>query len=278
MGTAILSSVLDACATTQANGDEPKIARFLATVKSTSSAEGLRSRFSKYSDRVTVYHGENVKAMKEADIVLLAFKPYMVGLILRNQGVREALAGKLIISILVGSPVSKIEAAIFHKSAWRQNERPFYIKRAMLNTAAEFGESMTVIESTSIPEEYEDITDWIFLQCGKIAPVTPELYDIGGVMAGVSGALLSVAFDGMLDGAVSQGLKRADAKKILTQSLVSMAKLLENGEHPAVLRERVSSPKGTTIDGLLSLEEDRVRYAFSKAVIASSKRSQEIGR
>jgi pyrroline-5-carboxylate reductase len=128
-----------------------------------------------------------------------------------------------------------------------------------------------------MPKQYEETTDWIFLQLGKIQPVAPDLFDIGGVLAGASSALLSVAFDGMLDGAVKQGLKRADAKKILTQSLFSMAKLLEN-EHPAVLREKFSSPKGTTIDGLLSLEEDRARYAFSKAVIASTKRSLEIGK
>jgi pyrroline-5-carboxylate reductase len=214
--------------------------------------------------------------MREADIVLLAFKPYMVDLVLRAKGVREALAGKLVISVLVGSPPKKLEAAIFHAGERREDEAPFYIKRAMLNIAAEFRESMTVIEKTSMPQEYEDVTDWIFLQLGKIAPVAPDLFDIGGVIAGAAGALLSVAFDGMLDGAVSQGLKRADAKKMLTQSLFSMAKLLEI-EHPAVLREKFSSPKGTTIAGLLSLEEDRVRYAFSKAVIASSKRSQEIG-
>jgi pyrroline-5-carboxylate reductase len=128
-----------------------------------------------------------------------------------------------------------------------------------------------------VPKEYEDLTEWMFSQLGKIAPVAPELYDVAGVMAGASGALLSVAFDGMLDGAVSQGMKRADANKILTQSLISLATLLQH-EHPAVLREKFSSPKGTTIAGLLSLEEDRARYAYSKATIVSSERSKEIGK
>jgi pyrroline-5-carboxylate reductase len=89
--------------------------------------------------------------------------------------------------------------------------------------------------------------------------------------------LLSVTFNRMLDGAVKQGLKRADAKKILTQSLFSIAKLLET-EHPAVLREKFSSSRGTTIDRLLSLEEDRARYIYSKVVIVSTKRSLEIGK
>jgi pyrroline-5-carboxylate reductase len=277
MGAAILSGVLGSCSCAQANGDRPKISRFIATVNSERSVEGLRKRFAQYKDRFEVLRGDNVTAMQRADIVLLAFKPYMVDLVLRAKGVREALAGKLVISVLVGSPPEKLEAAIFHEGERRKDERPFYIKRAMLNIAAEFRESMTVIEGTSMPQEYEDITDWIFLQLGKIAPVAPDLFDVGGVLAGASAALLSVAFDGMLDGAVKQGLKRVDAKKILTQSLFSLAKLLET-EHPAFIREKFSSPKGATIDGLLSLEEDRARYAFSKAVMASTKRSQEIGK
>jgi pyrroline-5-carboxylate reductase len=285
MGTAILSGVLESCSRASAKGEEPKMSRFIATVNSDSSAEALRKRFDGNTHQFEVRKGKNVTAMREADIVLLAFKPYMVDLVLRESGVREALAGKLIISVLVGSPPAKLEEAIFNEASdsdWgeisrKEKRTPMYIKRAMLNIAAEFRESMTVIETTNMPKEYEDITDWIFLQLGKIQPVAPDLFDIGGVLAGASGALLSVAFDGMLDGAVKQGLKRGDAKKILTQSLFSMAKLLEN-EHPAVLREKFSSPKGTTIDGLLSLEEDRARYAYSKAVIASTKRSLEIGK
>jgi pyrroline-5-carboxylate reductase len=277
MGSAILSGVLAACAKTRAAGDEPRVSRFIATVNSAGSAEGLRSRFSEYSDCFEVLQSGNVKAMQEADIVLLAFKPYMIDLVLAKEGVREALVGKLVISVLVGSPPRKIEAAIFH-AGLRQSDEAFYFKRAMPSIAAEFGESMTVIETTAMPKEFQEVSEWIFLQCGKIAPVAPEQFDIGGVMGAASIAMLSVAFDGMLDGAVSQGLKRADGKKLLTQALFSMAKLFENGEHPAVLREKFSSPKGTTIDGLLSLEEDRVRYAFSKATIATSKRSQEIGK
>ncbi|KAE9377487.1 pyrroline-5-carboxylate reductase [Stipitochalara longipes BDJ] len=286
MGAAILSGVLESCSRDRANGQQPKISRFIATVNSESSAKALKTRFDRYASWLEVRTGENVTAMEEADIVLLAFKPYMVDLVLRQPGVQEALTGKLIISVLVGSPPDKLKAAIADEdlNVWTLNKhnprfykgKPIYIKRAMLNIAAEFRESMTVIELTDMSQEYEEITDWIFLQLGKIQHVAPDLFDIGGVLAGASGALLSVAFDGMLDGAVKQGLKRADAKKILTQSLFSMAKLLEN-EHPAVLREKFSSPKGTTIDGLLSLEEDRARYAYSKAVIATTKRSLEIG-
>lgn len=277
MASAILSAVLESCAAIQAAGDEPRFSRFTATCNSASTVMGLEARFSTYADRLSVWRGENIKAMQEADVILLGFKPYMIDLVLRKEGVREALAGKLVLSVLAGSPVAKIENAIYFSEPRREDEKPFYIKRAMMNLAAEFRESMTVIETSDMPHEYEELSNWIFLQIGKIAPIAPELYDVGGVLAGVSGALLSVAFDGMLDGAVSQGLKRADATLILRQSLISLAKLLEN-EHPAVLREKFSSPKGTTIAGLLSLEEDRARYAYSRAVNASTERSKDIGR
>lgn len=276
MAGAILAGVLESCAQTQKAGQEPKISRFVATVNSRASVENLRTRFSQYSDRLEILQGDNVRAMKQADVVLFGFKPYMIDLVLKADGVREALADKLIISVLAGSPVEKLEAAIFHKHPRTAEEKPFYIKRAMMNIAAEHRQSMTVLETTTMPQEYERITEWMFSQLGKTAPVAPELYDIAGVLAGASGALLSIAFDGMLDGAVSQGMKRADAKKILTQSLVSLSALLQN-EHPAVLREKFSSPKGTTIAGLMSLEENGARHAYTQATIASSERSKEIG-
>lgn len=278
MGSAILSGVLDSCAATRAAGDEPRFARFIATCQSEGSAAELRERFASHLEVVDILRGDNIKAMDTADVILFAFKPYMIDLVLKNVGVREALEGKLVISVLAGSPLEKIERAIFCAGPRRDEERHFFVKRAMPNVAAKFRESMTVIEASSgMPQEYEEVSEWIFLQLGKIQVVAPELYDVGGVLAGSAGALFTVAFDGMLDGAVSQGLKRADAKKILTQQLFSLAKLLEN-EHPAVLRESISSPKGTTIAGLLSLEEDRARYAYTRAINASSNRSKEIGK
>jgi pyrroline-5-carboxylate reductase len=278
MGSAILSGVLESCAKSKAAGEKPRIAHFIATVQSQGSAQGLKTRFAKYGDVLEVLQADNVSAMRKADIVMLACKPYLANTVLKADGVRAALAGKLVISVLVGSPVAKLEAAIYHAGPRRDDEAEFYIKRVMPNIAADLGQSMSVMEATSMPDEYEDMADWIFLQVGKTANVAPGLFDVGGVLAGATGAFFTVAFDGILDGAVKQGLKRADAKKILTQSLFSVATLLESGEHPAELREKFSSPRGTTIEGLLSLEEDRVRHGFSKAVIASSKRSEEIGK
>lgn len=290
MGSAILSGVLKSCAKTLANGDTPRISRFIATVHSQGSVDALEIRFPK---KVEVSRGRNVKAMQEADIILLACKPYLAVKVLGEAGVFEAITGKLVISVLVGSPVGKLKQIVLgqkdifeqlkrqpkFQEALEAKQKTLYFHRAMCNCGAEFGESMTVIETNpEIPTQLAQITDWVFEQVGKIAPVAPELYDIGGVLAGTTASFLSIAFDGMLDGAVSEGVKRADAKKILTQSLIAMARLLENGEHPAIIREKAASPKGTTIAGILALEKNGVRHAFTEAVIASSERSKEIGK
>ena len=273
MGAAILAGVLDSCAKTQETGAEPRITKFIACVNSIGSAKELKSRFKKYDDRLTVLQADNVTGMKEADIVMLGCKPYMAEKVLTASGVREALEGKLVISVLVGSPVDNLQKFVFGENYAFSKQKCFMV-RAMLNIAAEFSESMTVIEIADIPDDLLELTNWIFLQLGKTSPVVPDLFDIAGVMAGPSGAFLSVALDGILDGAVSQGLKRAQARTMLTQSLVGLAKLLEEGNTGDMLREKVSSPRGTTIEGLLSLEEDRVRHAFSKAVIKSNHKSQ----
>lgn len=271
MGSAILSGILDSCAKTLEKGEEPRITKFIACVNSKGSAQGLESRFEKYSDRLSVLQQDNILGMYAADIVLLACKPYMAEKVLTAKGVSNALEGKLVISILAGFPIERLQSFI-----WGQSEPRCFAIRAMCNIAAEFGESMTVIETTNISEDLLELTDWIFRQLGKTSPVTPDLFDIGGVLAGPSGAFLSVALDGILDGAVSQGIKRAQARTMLTQSLIGLAKLLEQGNTPDQIREKCSSPRGTTIAGLLSLEEDRVRHAFSKAVIASNHRSQNM--
>lgn len=245
-------------------------------MNSAPSSERLKTRFQQYSDRVTVLQKDNLRGIKDADVVMLGCKPYMVEQVLSEPGLAEALGSKLLISFLVGTPHEKILKSIYGADEITAANKKFHLVRAMMNIAAEFGESMTVIEDVPLPVAYEEVTHWIFEQLGKISIVKPDLFDIGGVMAGMSGVLLSVALDGILDGAVSQGIRRAEGRRMLAQNLKGLARLLESGDTPDVLREKFSSPRGTTIEGLMSLEEDRVRSAYSKAIIKATKRSLEM--
>ncbi|KAI6249246.1 Pyrroline-5-carboxylate reductase [Erysiphe necator] len=294
IGTALLGRVMEACERAKDKGDDVIFNRFFATVNGEESRYNLLNRFSTYQSHFRVYCGENDLWMDTADVVILAFKPSMVEHILSQRGVRDALAGKLVISVIGGTPQKRLcdaisksipsevvekRSSLYSDISYAPTDKPPYLKRVMMNIAAEYGQSITVIE-TSPPSDinsgYEKITQWIFEQCGKISFVSPETFDIGGILSAASGALLSVALDGILDGAVSQGLARSQAKEIVSQSLISLATLLENGAHPAILREDFSIPQGTTIAGLMSLEEDRARWAFSKATIVSSERSKNI--
>jgi pyrroline-5-carboxylate reductase len=273
MGSAILAGVVKSCAKTASTGAEPRFTNFIACVNSEGSAKRLESAFSEYS--VTVLVKQNVVGMEEADVVMLGCKPYMIEDVLGQEGVTQALDGKLLISFLAGRTVEKIKKSVFNGYP-AGKEVNIYVTRAMMNIAAEYGESMTVIEDVPLPGDYSEITNWIFEQLGTTAAVPENLFDVAGVVAAPSIVFLSVALDGMLDGAVHQGIKRAEARRMLGQSLIGLAKLLENGDTPDILREKFSSPRGTTIEGLMALEADGVRSAYTRAIIASTKRSQEM--
>lgn len=276
MGSAILTGILDSYESRDTlNDDHDLITTFVLTVHSEASAERLKAKYAKHDKRITVRYGENLKAFQEADVILLACKPYMAKRVLEAEGVLNALQDKLLISILAGATNESLFSYIGPGS-----NSSCTIIRAMPNTAAQIGESMTVISLSNDPVPKQlDIarTEWILKKIGRIQYVGEDVFHAGSVVAGATGAFLTVAFDGILDGAVAEGLKRAEARDILTQSLLGMAKLIQNGEHPATLREMVSSPRGTTIQGLLRLEKAGARSAYSEAVIDAISRGKNMG-
>ncbi|RDW60655.1 hypothetical protein BP6252_12038 [Coleophoma cylindrospora] len=280
MCSSILEGVLASTTKQESAGTEPLISNFVATVQSSGSVERLKKQF---PSRLKVIQGGNVQAMEEADIIMLGCKPYMAQAVLGAPGVREALRGKFLISVLVGTTPDKLHDCIYANKANNLSgpDDFCYIRRALPNLAASLGESATVAQASGsaaeqgkpLPEHFQAAMDFIFTSIGKIHIVPGDLYDIAGILSGPGAVFTTVAVDGMMDGAVQQGLKRIEAKKILAQALRGLAAILEDGQHPAVLRESASSPRGVTIEGLLSLEEDRVRHAYSKATIRATERS-----
>jgi pyrroline-5-carboxylate reductase len=272
MGSAILSGLLDATrptTTTDSNAtSSAKISWFIVSTKSAASAQRLCDEFQADESRVHIAHSQNLAAMQEADIVLLACKPYLAEEVLGEPGVREALAGKLVISIMAGKTPEDIERYIYGDSPADENESKAIIVRAMPNVAARLRQSMTIIESNDdLSEDMADTVTWIFEQIGKVKFLATDLFDIGSMLVGSSIAVLTVPLDGILDGCVAEGLRRADALEMAAQNLIGMAGLLREGVHPAVLRESISSPRGCTIQGLLTVEKEGVRGACAQAMI-----------
>jgi pyrroline-5-carboxylate reductase len=230
---------------------------------------------------VTVLQNENVKGTQSADVVILGCKPYMVGELLSEDGIKEALAGKLLISICAGVPVEQIGRVLYGES-YPENipSNACRIVRVMPNTAAIVRESMTVIANTSppLPAELSGIVEWIFTRIGRVVHLPPGMMDVSTALCGSGPAFLALMLESLADGAVAMGLPRAEAQLMAAQTMRGTAGMVLNGEHPALVREKVSTPGGCTIGGLLVLEEGRVRGTVARSVREATVVAAQLGK
>ncbi|KAJ5573351.1 hypothetical protein N7450_010335 [Penicillium hetheringtonii] len=188
----------------------------------------------------------------------------MTEAILGEDGVKDAVAGKAVISIMGGILPSKIDEIIYKDSHHSQKAS---IIRAMPNLGAQVGASMTIIEDNpSLSAEHHAAVMWIFESIGAVKFLDAKVFDAGTLLAGSSMALFSLALDGILDGCVMKGLRRSEAMEMAIQSIHGMTELFHK-EHPALLRESISSPGGSTISSLQTLEVAGVRWSFARAMV-----------
>jgi len=181
--------------------------------------------------------------------IIVAIKPYAIS------NLKEKLIGKAntIYSILAGTTINELKENISAK---------YYI-RAMPNISAKFGKSTTVITGDEIAK---DEALKIFSRVGDVFWVDKEEeIDIATAVAGSGPALLALVAEAMADGLVKEGLKRRDAIDI-TASLFNGFSPLIKSDHPAIIKDNVMSPAGTTARAYYALEERGVRGAFIKAV------------
>lgn len=275
MGSAILSGILDATipatdATTSSK--ESPFSRIIACTKSQASADKLKAKYAGHRSavRLDFYASDNAGAASQADVVILGCKPYLVDAVLSEEGLCDALAGRLIVSVIAGKTIDVLSAGIAKnqtESAQKKPESTTVVARAIPNVAAAVRESMTVVElPSSASKEQVSIIEWMFSQIGMVKVIGGELFDLGSMLM-ASLATVSVAVDGILDGCVAEGMRRADASEMTAQCLLGLAQMLKEGHHPAVLRESISSPKGCTIQGLLAVEKGGVRSAYADSII-----------
>ncbi|PYI00586.1 pyrroline-5-carboxylate reductase [Aspergillus sclerotiicarbonarius CBS 121057] len=272
MGSSILSGLLSATRT-----QEGKITHFIVSTKTSASAERLRKEYAADLFRVDIAHDANLLAIRQADIVLLACKPFLAKGILSAHGIADAMAGKLVISIMAGMTPGDILGCLGDGDGDTEDRegKKVRIVRAMPNVAARLGKSMTVVEvpeadgdgNGGIGEEEVEVVEWVFGVIGKVKFLTPELFDVGTMLVGASIGVMTVPVEGVLDGCVVEGLRRGEALEMMAQTLEGMAALLREGVHPAVLRESISSPRGCTIQGVMTVERAGVRAKFADAMI-----------
>lgn len=274
MGSAILNGILDSITsdTHSAHTESIKhpITQFIACTKTVESAERLKAMLpveQKSLVEVTSSQEVPVEIMKRAHVIILGFKPFMAEDVLGSAGVRGALAGKLVISLLAGqTPHDLIQ--MVHKGSSGSFVDPVVVQ-VNPNMGARFHESMTVIgiPEEPIPEQMRQVVDWVFSQVGTIKYLPLNQMCLGSVLGGAALAIMTVPIEGILDGCVAEGLRRPEAMELLLQGIRGLSAALESGVHPAVLRESISSPRGCTIQALLSLERAGSRADYADAVI-----------
>ncbi|PLX86631.1 MAG: pyrroline-5-carboxylate reductase [Desulfuromonas sp.] len=212
---------------------------------------------------------DNREAVKACDLVVLAVKPQLVGEVL--SGLAKAFSGsKLLISILAGVSTASLEEAF--------DGSPRVI-RAMPNIPALVGEGATAV----CPGRYASTDDLLtarhlFEAVGTVEAVGEQQMDAVTGVSGSGPAYVFTVIEALADGGVQEGLPRDAALALAVQTVLGAAHLVrESGEHPAVLRDRVCSPGGTTIAAVKVLEEKGLRSALMDAVSGAARRSRELG-
>jgi pyrroline-5-carboxylate reductase len=226
--------------------------------------ERARELEERYGVRVV----SNREAAKLADTVAVVVKPQDMGDLLAE--ISDSLRpGQLLVSLAAGITTSFIESRVPDGVA---------VVRVMPNTPALVDEGMAAISAGShCDEEHLATAEALLASTGRVLRVPEKQQDAVTAISGSGPAYIFFVVESMIEAGVHLGLPRATSTDLVVQTLVGSAKMLrETGTHPAILREQVTSPGGTTAAALRELEVHKVRAAFLAAMEAARDRSRSL--
>ncbi len=253
MGTALLQGIVarGVCAASDITISDPVAA---AVAAASAAVPGLRVATS------------NLEAATGADVVLLCVKPYGILPLIESLG---GLPSTLLISIAAGITLPAMEAAAgVHR-----------VVRVMPNTPALVGKGAAAYApGTKAGETDCQLTEQLLSAVGTVTRVAEKLLDAVTGLSGSGPAYIYTVIEALADGGVAEGLTREQALQLAAQTVSGAAEMvLRTGMHPAVLRDQVTSPGGTTIAALATLEEKGLRSAMIEAVRTAARRAREMG-
>ncbi|MCH7522697.1 MAG: pyrroline-5-carboxylate reductase [Chloroflexi bacterium] len=205
--------------------------------------------------------------LEGADIAVLAVKPQEFPEAAREISIKS---GQTVMSIMAGVTIATIHDALKHDA----------IVRAIPNTPARIGEGMTVWTATdAVPQAARDEVQRVLAVLGHELYVDDEKYVNMATAVSSSGpAYIFLVMEALIDGAVHIGVRRDMAQRMIIQTVLGSAKYAEaTGKHLADLRNEVTSPAGTTTEGLRALEKAGMRLAFIEAVQAAYDKAKRLG-
>lgn len=216
-----------------------------------------------------VQGGSNVEVARGSDVLVLAVKPQILDQVLRE--ISPAVTrDQLVVSVAAGVPIAAIE---------RRLHPPMRIVRAMPNTPATVGAGATAIALGENATEADlSVARTIFDSVGLTVVLEESQLDAVTGLSGSGPAYLFLIIEALADAGVKVGLSRRASLQLAAQTVLGSAKLLiESGQHPGLLKDGVTSPGGTAIAGLHTLEAGGLRNVLMNAVEAATRRSRELG-
>jgi len=231
------------------------------------TAHGARS--ADLARRLGVHASEsNAAAVSDADVVLLTVKPQQAVPVLREVGPRLGASQLLV------SAVASVNTAILE----RHLAAPVPVVRAMPNTPALVREGMTALAGGAhATPEHLARAERLFQAVGRTVVLDERHMDAVTGLSASGVAFMYVTLESMAEGGVAAGLPREIATELAAQAMLGAARMvLETREHPAKLKDVVTTPAGTTIDGLLELESGGLRVTLIKSVMRATKRASEL--
>lgn len=235
---------------------------FFATDPSAERRDAVKRRF---GVRVGT---DNREAVSWAEVVLLAVKPQALPSVLNEVG--GLLTGRLVVSMAAGVPIQRILERV--PAGTR-------VARVMPNAPALVREGVSALAfGPGVSEADRELVRDLFKAIGRVVEVEESLMNAVTGLSGSGPAYVCVAIEALSDGGVKVGLPRSVAETLAAQTMLGAARmLLETGESPGRLKDRVASPGGTTIAGLHALEQGGLRASLIAAVEAATKRAAELG-
>ena len=236
--------------------------RILATAKHQERLDALKN---KYRIGVTA---NNRKAVKGASIVLLAVKPQAV------QELLEEIRGELTRDQVVISVVASVTTAFLERNL----NAPIPVIRAMPNTPCLVRSGMTALCKGVYAEEQQlKEAQRMFDSVGRTLILDEKYMDAVTGLSASGPAFMYIIIESLAEAGVKVGLPRSVATELAAQMTLGSAKMvLETREHPAMLKDIVTTPAGCTIDGILELEEGKLRVTLIKAVVKATQRASEL--
>src|SRR5262245_9365256 len=211
---------------------------------------------------------DNRAAAREAEIILLCVKPQNVREVLEE--IRpEVTPDKLLVSVVASLPTSFIEEVL---------KAPIPVVRAMPNTPCVVGKGMTgLCKGKHATQAHVETAQLFFDTVGRTVLVEEKHMDAVTGLSASGPAFIYIILESLAEGGVKVGLPRDIATMLSAQTMLGAASVaLETGDHPAMLKDAVTTPAGCTIDGIMELEEGKLRVTLLKAIVKATERAKEL--